>query len=121
MSVCSRCGDVALYCSCERTDPDWTRSSKWTNNPSFYIYRGDAEAEWDREGRMLFGDPELVAEIRSKLTGEYVEVLISGFCLWMVEQDPYAVHLVARDEIEGCTFSKSAPKWGKFSKPGRIY
>ena len=89
MNVCSRCGDVILYCPCERIDPSWIHSSEWMENPSFFIYRGDAEAEWDREGRILFGDPELVAEIRSKLTGEKVEVLIPGFCLWMVEQDPH--------------------------------
>jgi len=54
------------------------------------------------------------------LSGELDVVLIPGFSLLMVERDPYAVHLVAKS-IKGCTFSKSAPKWGRFSKPGRIY
>jgi len=120
MDTCSRCLDVVIYCSCERTDPDWSSSPDLMENPTFWIYRGDAEVEWDRDGRALFGDAELIAEIRSKLSGELDVVLIPGFSLLMVERDPYAVHLVAKS-IEGCTFSKSAPKWGKFSKPGDIY
>ena len=120
MNRCSRCGDAIIYCSCERTDPAWSSHPDLMENPSFWIYRGKAEVEWDRDGRALFGDAELIDEIRSNLSGEHEVVLHPGFSLWMVEHDPYAVHLIAQ-AIEGCTFSKSAPKWGKFSKPGRIY
>ena len=120
MNTCSRCGDAIIYCSCERTDPAWSSHPDLMENPSFWIYRGEAEVEWDRDGRVLFGDAELIAEIRSNLSGERQVVLHPGFSLWMVEHDPYAVHLIAQS-IKGCTFSKSAPKWGKFSKPGQIY
>jgi hypothetical protein len=89
-------------------------------NPSFWIYRGEAEIDRGRDGRALFGDAELIAEIRSNLSGERQVVLHPGFSLLMVEHDPYAVHLMAQS-IEGCTFSKSAPKWGKLSRPGRSY
>ena len=44
---------------------------------------------------MLFGDAELIAEIRSNLSGERQVVLHSGVSRWMVEHDPYAVQLIS--------------------------
>lgn len=75
MNTCSRCGDAIIYCSCERTDPAWSSHPDLMENPSFWIYRGEAEVEWDRDGRVLFGDAELIAEIRSNLSGERQVVL----------------------------------------------
>lgn len=120
MEICSQCRDAVMYCSCSRTDPEMSSHPEWSENPSFWIYRGNAKVEWDRDGRVLSGDQDLIAEIKSKLSGEYEEVLVPGFCLWMVPQDPYAVHLVAQ-QIKGCTFSPSAPDWSKFSESGVIY
>jgi len=121
MNVCSRCGDVVMYCSCQRTDSAWSSHKELTENPTFWIYRGHETAEWDRDGRALFGDPELVADIRFKLSGERELVLLpeyplAGFMLLMAERDPYAVHLAAQS-IDGCTFSPSAPNWGTISRP----
>ena len=120
MNTCSRCGDAILYCSCERTDPAWSSRPDLMENPSFWIHRGEAEVEWDRDGRALFGDAEVIAEIRSNLSGERQVVLHTAFSLLMVEYDPYALHLIAQS-IGGCTFSKSSPKWGKLSRSERIY
>lgn len=120
MNICSQCKDAIMYCSCQLTDPTWSSHPEWSENPSFWIYRGNAQVEWDREGRALFGDEGLIAQIKAKLSGNYEEVLIPGFFLWMVPQDPYAVHLVA-GQIEGVTFSPSAPNWDKYSEQGFIY
>ena len=90
-------------------------------NPSFWIYRGEAEVEWDRDGRALFGDAELIAEIRSNLSGERQVVLHPGFSLWMVEHDPCAVHYVASKILHGCTFSSDVPDWSRYSEPRAIY
>lgn len=108
MCNCSRCGDAIIYCSCERTDPAWTSHPDLMENPSFSLYRGEAEVDWDRDGRALFGDSDLIADIRSNPSGERQVVLHSGFSLLMVEHDPCAVHQITQS-IEGCTFSKNAP------------
>ncbi len=121
MDVCSRCLDVVTYCKCQLEDPEWNVSGKYTNNPTFWIYRGTQEAEWDREGRNLFGDPELIKDIRAHMTEEYTEILKPGFWLWMSVHDPNAVYFVAREKLKGCTFSKSAPDWSAMEIPGQIY
>ena len=112
---CSRCLDVVLYCSCEREDPSWSKRKQWADNPSYWIYLGGLSAEWDRQGRALFGDEELIEQIRNLLSGQLETVLHLGFQLWMVEQDPYAVHHAAQ-QITGATFSESAPVWSDFSQ-----
>ena len=109
MNTCSRCLDVVIYCSCERTDPDWSSSPDLMENPKFWICRGDAEVAWDRDRPGLFGNAELIAESRSELSGELNVFLIPGGSLLMVERDPYTVQLIAKS-IKGRTFSKSAPK-----------
>ena len=125
MKDCSKCSGVVMYRSFQRTDPAWSSNGTYTENPTFWIYRGDEAAEWDRDGRALFGDAGLVEEIRSRLSGESELVLIPGFLLigfWLLmsEHEPYAVHWVAQS-IEGCTFSETAPDWGNWNKPNGIY
>jgi hypothetical protein len=121
MRVCERCRDVVIYCSCVLEDPSWIDSTKFTNNPSFWIFRGNQKAEWDRVGRNLFGDQELIDDIKKHLHGEYVEVLKPGFSLWMDFRDPNAVYFVAKDILKGCTFSDSAPDWSEMEDPNTIY
>ena len=121
MNTCSRCGDAIIYCSCERTDPAWSSHPDLMENPSFWIYRGEAEVEWDRDGRALFGDAELIAEIRSNLTGERRLIFHPGFELLMSVHDPCAVHYVASKILHGCTFSSDVPDWSRYSEPRAIY
>ena len=122
MRKCEICLDVAIYCKCAANEDLWNPShGMWvTDNPTFWIYRGDEKVEWDKEGRALWGDPKLIEDLMEHLDGEYVTVLYP-MQLPMVPQDPYAVHWVAKHKLKGCTFSKSAPKWGRFSKPGVVY
>ena len=117
---CSNCRDEILYCRCEREDPTWSNRAWLSENPTYWIYLADMSAEWDREGRALFGSESLVREIKRKLSGKLETVLYPDFQLLMVEQDPYAVHFVAQ-LIPGCTFSKSAPDWSELSVEGRVY
>ena len=56
MNRCSRCGDAIIYCSCERTDPAWSSHPDLMENPSFWIYRGEAEVEWDSRGGLVKTD-----------------------------------------------------------------
>ena len=119
--LCSRCGDVVMYCTCPYTDPVVVDDKDYMDSPSFEIYRGDQKAEWDRQTRSLSGDAELVQEIRSHLTGEYVEVLYPEFSLWMTHKDPFAVHYVASEFVKGCRFSKSVPDWSPFTDPDVVY
>jgi len=118
---CSRCGDVVFYCECPHTDPAVIDDKDYMDSPSFEIFRGAEVVEWDRARRSLGGSHKLLKDILSYLDGEYVEVLIPGFCLWMSPKDPYAVHYVAENFVTGCTFSNSAPDWSEWTKPGRIY
>ena len=118
---CSRCGDVVFYCECPYTDPAVIDDKDYMDSPSFEIFRGAEVVEWDRARRSLGGSEKLLQDILSYLDGEYVEVLIPGFCLWMSPKDPYAVHFVAENLVKGCTFSPSAPDWSEWTKPGRIY
>ncbi len=121
MDVSSRCLDVSAYCKCQLEDPEWDISGKYTNNPSFLIYRGNQEVEWDREGRNLFGDADLINNIRMHMTEEYTEILKPGFWLWMSVHDPNAVYFVAKHLLQGCTFSKSAPHWSAMENPNSFY
>ena len=118
---CSRCGDVVMYCDCPYTDPAVVDDKDYMDSPSFEIYRASEVVEWDRARRSLGGSQKLLHDILSHLDGEYVEVLIPGFCLWMSPKDPYAVHFVAEYLVKECTFSPSAPDWSEWTKPGRIY
>jgi hypothetical protein len=118
---CSRCGDVVFYCECPYTDPAVIEDKDYMDSPSFEIFRGSEVVEWDRARRSLGGSQKLLQEILSHLDGEYVEVLIPGFCLWMSPKDPFAVHFVAENLVKGCSFSGSAPDWSEWTKPGRIY
>lgn len=118
---CSRCGDVVFYCECPFTDPAVIDDKDYMENPSFEIYRGSEVVEWERARRSLGGSKRLLEDILRYLNGEYVEVLAPGFCLWMSPKDPFAVHFVAENLVNGCTFSRSAPDWSEWTKPGRIY
>ena len=118
---CSRCGDVVFYCDCPYTDPAVIDDKDYMDNPSFEIYRGSEVVEWDRARRSLGGSKGLLEDILRYLNEEYVEVLAPGFCLWMSSKDPFAVHFVAENLVNGCTFSCSAPDWSEWTKPGRIY
>lgn len=116
---CSKCLDAIMYCTCSYSDPNVV-DPPFYSNASFSVFRGDEEVEWDSEHRSISGDRELLSEVMSQLNGEYVEVLKPGFCLWLDFREPFAVRWAA-ENIEGCTFSASAPDWSRFSKPGRIY
>ena len=117
---CSRCGDVVFYCDCPYTDPAIVDDKDYTTNRSFEIYRGAEVATWDRQTRSLSGDAGLCTDILAHLDGEKFSPLAMMW-LWASPKDPFAVHYVAREYLEGCTFSKTAPNWRRFSKPGVIY
>jgi len=121
MRTCSLCGDVVMYCKCQEEEFVYEEIKLFRNSPSFWIYRGKETAFWDQETRGLYGDKELVDEIKSYMNGENVEVLSPGFSLWFDIREPFAVHYVARDLMKGCTFSKSAPNWRPFTRPDVIY
>lgn len=114
---CTRCGDVVMYCDCPFTDPAVVDDKNYTDNPSFEIFRGDEKVEWQRRGRSLGGSPGLLIDIMNHLKGDFKEALTPGFCLWMTPKDPYAVHFVASEILQGCTFSKTAPPSKKSTKP----
>ena len=118
---CSRCGDVIMYCDCPNTDPAVVDDKKYTDNPSFSINRGEEEVEWERRGRTIGGSKGLLDDILTHLTGDFEEILKPGICLWMTPKDPCAVHFVAYKILQGCTFSRTAPKWEKDTRPGHIY
>ena len=117
---CSRCGDVVIYCDCPYTDPAVVNDKDYTSSHSFEIFRGDEVVEWDQRTRSLSGDAGLLSEILAHLDGKQFSPL-HLMCLWASPKDPFAVHFVAREYVDGCTFSKTAPNWGRFSKPGVIY
>lgn len=117
---CSRCGDVVFYCTCPYTDPAVVDDKDYTTSRSFEIYRGEEVVTWDRQTRSLSGDAALCADILAHLDGQQFSPLYL-MSLWASPKDPFAVHYVASEYLEGCTFSKTAPNWGRFSKPGVIY
>ena len=117
---CSRCGDVVFYCECPYTDPAIVDDKDYTTNRTFEIYRGDEVVTWERQTRSLWGDAGLCEDILAHLNGEKFNPLALMW-LWASPKDPFAVHYVAREYLEGCTFSKTAPNWRRFSKPGTIY
>ena len=117
---CSRCGDVVFYCECPYTDPAVVDDKDYTTNRTFEIYRGDEVVTWERQTRSLWGDAGLCEDILAHLNGEKFSPLAQMW-LWSSPKDPFAVHYVAREYLTGCTFSKTAPNWRRFSKPGVIY
>jgi hypothetical protein len=115
------CGDVVLYCKCLEENAVFEEIKMFRNNPSYWIYRGEETAFWDQETRNLYGDKKLLEDIRALLHGKQEEILKPGFELWMDVRDPFAVHYVASWQLSGCTFSKTAPDWSPWTKPGVIY
>ena len=121
MRTCSLCGDVVMYCKCQEEESTYEEIKLFKSNRSYWIYRGEEAAFWDQETRNLYGDKQLVDEIKSHLHGEHQIILIPGFGLWMDVREPFAVHYVAKEILKGCTFSKTAPDWRPFTRPDVIY
>ena len=117
---CSRCRDVVLYCDCPYTDPAVVDDKDYTSSRSFEIFRGDEVVEWDRQTRSLSGDAGLIGDILAHLDGKQFSPLHLMW-LWASPKDPFAVHYVAREYVDGCTFSETAPNWDRFSEPDVIY
>jgi hypothetical protein len=96
-------------------------AAEYTDNPSFWIFRGEQKAEWVELTRELTGDWELIKDISKHLHGGYEVVLQPGFGLWLSVHDPNAVYYVASEKLTGCTFSDSAPDWSDMTDPNAIY
>lgn len=121
MRICSICGDVVLYCTCMLEENRVVESPIYSENPSFSIYKGSSEVEWDSASRTLSGDPVLIQEIMKHLHGGYQDLLEPGFGVWMRVEDPNGVFYVAKELIEGCSFSDTAPDWSEITDPDTIY
>ena len=102
--ICSNCLDVVMYCEC------WIPKDKdFSESGDFTMGDGQRTVLWNSKTLGLEGDQELIAKIRSELSGEEVTICDVG-TIWMDEREPVAVTFIGSGI--GLGYGPDAPKYG---------